>query len=110
MHSFKAPEEPALHGGINCWILKQHAKGALLWPAVSSPRRSTARAGHPSPSESLECGSLEAFLASDASAFVEHTKRCGASAASLLAAGYVLMRLGKQVCSGPHPGHLCAGN
>ena len=34
--------------------------------------------GHPSPSESLECGSLEAFLASDASAFVEHTKRCGA--------------------------------
>ncbi len=43
--------------------------------AGTSPSR-TPRAGHPSPSQSLECGSLEAFLASDASAFVEHTKRC----------------------------------
>lgn len=46
--------------------------------AGTSPSR-VARAGHPSPSESLECGTLEAFLASDASAFVEHTKRCAPS-------------------------------
>ena len=66
------------------WSLASYQR-ALLWPAVSSPRRSTARAGHPSPSESLECGSLEAFLASDASAFVEHTKRCDTLAACWLA-------------------------
>ena len=77
---------------------------ALLLPAVSSPRRSTARAGHPSPSESLECGSLEAFLASDASAFVEHTKRCDTLAACWLSGSADLA--GKSLCSGYR--HICA--